>query len=248
MGDPADVGALGFGLYVGTLEIIITSVEDALAAQRGGADRVEVVSAMERDGLTPTAELVARLADAVALPMRVMLRRHDGFRIEAEELDWLCADAERLREAGARQFVFGFVGHDGRLDWEAMRALGQAASPAAWTLHRAFDHVADAAAAFEACARLPGLDAILSSGHPRGLDAGAATLVSRAGWQTERLRFIAGGGLRREHVAPLVAAGITQLHAGRAVRRGRSWHAAVDAQLVRELKDAMEGQAARVIR
>ena len=234
-------------MHVGTLEIIVTSVEDALAAQRGGADRVEVVSEMEQDGLTPSADLVARLRDALALPMRVMLRRRDGFRIGADELDELCADAARLREAGASEFVFGFVGHDGQLDCEAIRALLRAPSPAAWTLHRAFDHVVDAAAAFAACARLPDLDAILSSGHPRGLDAGMATLVSRAGWQTERLRFIAGGGLLQEHTALLVAAGITQLHAGRAVRRGRRWDTAVDTRLVRDLKNTMEGQTARAI-
>ncbi len=196
---------------------------------------------MEHDGLTPSVELVARLRDVVTLPVRVMLRRHSGFGTDANDLAALCADAERLRAAGASEFVFGFVASDGRLDCEAMLILGQAASPVGWTLHRAFDDVADAAAGFAECARLPGLDAILSSGHQQGLDAGLATLVSRANWQTERLHFMAGGGLRREHIWPLVAAGITRLHAGRAVRRRRRWEAAVDEQLVRELKDAMEG-------
>jgi copper homeostasis protein len=127
-----------------------------------------------------------------------------------------------------------------------MGSLHRAAAPVAWTLHRAFDQAADASAAFAACAHRPGLDAILSSGAPSGLDAGVATLVSRAGWQTAALRFLAGGGLRLEHVAPLVAAGITQVHAGRAVRRGGRWVAPVDERLVRALKDALEGQGARV--
>jgi copper homeostasis protein len=229
---------------VGVLEIIATSVADAQAAQRGGADRVELVSGMEQDGLSPDAGLAARLVDAVALPLRAMLRRRPGFGTDAAELEALCREAQHLRAAGVREFVFGFVGADGRLDWEAMRTLQQAAAPAAWTLHRAFDHAADAAGAFAACARRPGPDAILSSGHPGGLEAGVATLVRRAPWQTAALRFIAGGGLRREHVAPLTAAGITQLHAGRAVRRGGRWDAPVEERLVRALKDAQEGQAA----
>jgi copper homeostasis protein len=240
----ADAGA--FGPDVGVLEIIVTSVEDAQAAQRGGADRLEVVSGMEQDGLTPSVALVARLVDAVALPTRVMLRRRAVFGIDAAELEALGREAQRLRAAGASEFVFGFVGRDGRLDWEAMTSLHQAAAPLAWTLHRAFDHATDAEAAFAESAGRPGLDAILSSGDPGGLDAGMATLLSRAGWQTAALRFLAGGGLRREHVAPLVAAGITQVHAGRAVRRGASWAAPVDERLVRTLKDALEGPAARV--
>ncbi len=243
--DATDGDAEAFGHHVGVLEIIVTSVEDALAARHGGADRVEVVSGMEQDGLTPSPALVARLVDAVGLPLRVMLRRRAGFRTDAAELEGLRQEAQQLRDAGVSEFVFGFVGGDDRLDWGAMRSLHQAAAPAAWTLHRAFDHAADAAEAFAACAHQPGLDAILSSGDPAGLDAGVATLVGRAGWQTAALRFLAGGGLRREHVAPLVAAGITQVHAGRAVRRGGRWAAPVDERLVRKLKDALEGQAER---
>lgn len=225
---------------MGVLEIIVTSVEDALAAQRGGADRVELVSGMEQDGLTPSVALATRLAGTLPLPIRAMLRRRPDVRTDAAGLEALCREARRLRAAGVREFVFGFVDADGRLDWEAMRSLEQAAAPAAWTLHRAFDQVADAAAAFAACTQRPGPDAILSSGAPGGLDAGLATLVRRASWQTAALRFIAGGGLRREHVAPLTAAGIMQLHAGRAVRRGGSWSAPVEARLVRALKDVQE--------
>lgn len=221
------------------LEVIATSVDDGVAAARGGADRLEVVSAMEVDGLLPDLDVVCRLRDAVAVPLRVMLRSAPGFTVNSEELDALSREAERLRSVGVDQVVFGFLTEDGNLDQEAMRELWSAAKPNAWTLHRAFDHVIEAEQAFAQCTALPGLDLILSAGGPGGLDLSFSTLCSRAAWQTAQLRWMAGGGLRLDHIAPLRAAGITQFHSGRVVRQGQRWDAPVKEAMVRQLKDAM---------
>ena len=221
----------------------MTSVEDAVAAERGGADRLEVVSAMERDGLTPAVDPVARLREAVALPLRVMLRPHAEFGIEPDGLEALCRAAERMREGGATEFVLGFLRDDGRLDWGAMREVVMAARPSGWTLHRAFDRVTDARVGFGECAEVGGPDLILSAGSPNGLGEGLRTLAARVAWQTERVRLVAGGGLREEYIAPLRAAGITEFHAGRGVRAGGSWEAPVDEVLVRRLVTAVRGQA-----
>ena len=224
---------------VPVLEVIATSVEDAIAAQRGGADRLEVVFAMEHDGLTPDPTLVARIRETVAIPLRVMLRPHAGFTISPEALDALLHTARQLRTAGIDQLVFGFLTPNRSLDLASLQTLASAIAPARWTLHRAFDHTPDQAAAFAACSVLPGLDRILTSGSPYGLDAGLETLRERAVWQTPTLRWIAGGGLRAEHVAPLRAAGIHELHTGRAVRRHQRWDAPVDESQVSLLKEAL---------
>lgn len=221
------------------LEVITTTVADGVAAEQGGADRLEVVAAMEHDGLLPDLALVCRLRDAVSIPMRVMLRCTPGFTTGGQDLAALCRAAERLRAAGVDQFVFGFLTEDAQLDRQAIRTLYAAASPAAWTFHRAFDHAADAEAAFAQCAALPRLDRILSAGSPGGIDSGRAVLRQRAAWQTPALRWLAGGGLRRHHIPALRTAGITHFHAGRAVRRDQRWSAPVEASLVRQLKDAL---------
>jgi copper homeostasis protein len=223
------------------LEVIATSVADGVAATRGGADRLEVVASMQDDGLLPDLDLVYRLRDAVTVPLRVMLRERAGFAIDARGLFTLCRAAERLRAAGIDQFVFGFLTAEGHLDLEAILILQAAVAPGAWTLHRAFDHTPDATLAFAQCAGLPGLDLILSAGSRDGVDAGLANLRCRAGWQTSRLRWLAGGGLRLEHILPLRAAGITQFHCGRAARRGRDWGAPVEEALVRQLKEGIVG-------
>lgn len=219
--------------------MIVTSLEDALAAQRGGAGRLEVVSAMDQDGLTPSADLVRQLLDRVSIPCRVMLRAATAHTITPAALDSLLRTADALRAAGATEFAFGFLTPQGSLDVSALLALHAAAQPAAWTLHRAFDRTSNPQAAFERATHLPALDRILSSGHPDGLDAGLTTLAVRASWQTARVRFIAGGGLRPEHVPLLLAAGIAEFHAGRAVRRRHTWDAPVDEALVRALVDAV---------
>lgn len=225
------------------LEVIALSVADALAAERGGADRLEVVAAMDADGLTPDLALVRDLRAAVALPLRVMLRGRPGFGTDAAELANLCRAAERLRAAGVDEFVFGFLDADGQLDRTAILALHAAAAPRHWTLHRAFDQARDAAAAFAQCRDLPDLDLILSAGSAAAIDAGLPELQARAAWQTPQLRWLAGGGLRLEHIAPLRAAGISQFHSGRAVRQDGRWDAPVQEALVRRLKAAAAGTA-----
>ena len=221
------------------LEVIATSLEDAIAAQRGGADRLELVSAMQHDGLTPDLALTHRIRDAVAIPLRVMLRPHAGFTIAPATLDALVSTARQLRAGGIDQFVFGFLTPDGSLDLPSLQTLAAAIAPARWTLHRAFDHTPDQAAAFAACAALPGLDRILTSGSPLGLDAGLETLRERAPWQTPALRWIAGGGLRVAHIPPLCAAGIHELHTGRAVRHNHRWDAPIDERQLSLLKEAL---------
>jgi copper homeostasis protein len=223
------------------LEVIATSVEDALAAERGGADRLEVVAAMAADGLLPDTELVRRLRDAVTLPWRVMLRSRPGFGTDTRELAALCRAAERLRTLGVDGFVFGFLTQDGRLDRASMLALHAASGGGRWTLHRAFDQVVDIRGAWESCQELPGLDAILSAGSRAGISDGVAQLCERAAWQTARLRWLAGGGLRLEHLPALRAAGITQFHSGRAVRRGGTWDGPLDARRVQQWKAALGG-------
>jgi copper homeostasis protein len=223
------------------LEVIATTVEDAQAAERGGADRLEVVAAMEADGLSPDLTLVTRLRDAVALPIRVMLRSRPGFATDAAELTGLCRAAEQLRAAGLDIFVFGFLTADGQLDRPAILTLHGAAAPRRWTLHRAYDQVGDAERAWQTCADLPGLDLILSAGSRTRVGEGLENLCRRAAWQTSGLRWLAGGGLRPEHIPALRAAGITQFHSGRAVRRGGSWDGPVEETLVRRMKEAVVG-------
>ncbi|MWA01229.1 hypothetical protein F8568_012720 [Actinomadura sp. LD22] len=227
------------------LEVIALTAEDARAAQDGGADRIEVVADMGADGLTPDPDMVAAVRAATALPLRVMLRANAGFRTTGAELDRLVRAAADLAAAGADGFVLGFLDSSGHVDTGATGKLAAACAPLPWTFHRAVDHAADPVQAWEAVRSLGGgLDAVLTAGSPRGVDAGVDVLVRRAAEDPRAAAMImAGGGLRRKHVAVLAAAGVGAFHVGTAVRPDGSWDAPVDPALVGEWRAQVSAAA-----
>jgi copper homeostasis protein len=201
------------------VEVIALTAQDARAAESGGADRLELVTDMAADGLTPSVADFAAIRAAVALPLRVMLRTRDGFT--PGDLDGLLARVAVLRAEGAEEFVLGFLDRDGAVDLAATTAVAQAVTGCRWTFHRAIDHSADRAAVRAAVADLPGLDTFLTSGAPAGVDAGQGVLegeLAKAGEPGYRQRILVGGGLRAEHVPGLLAAGFDAFHIGGAVR------------------------------
>ncbi|RFU37551.1 hypothetical protein DZF91_32310 [Actinomadura logoneensis] len=217
------------------LEVIALTAQDASAAEEGGADRLELVADMAADGLTPDPEVVAEIRRATRLPMRAMLRANPGFRTTAPELDRLRRAAGDLAEAGVDGFVLGFLDPFGAVDAGSVAKIaGALPGGLPWTFHRALDHAADPVAAW-AAVRTLGCDTVLTAGSPRGVESGLDTLVRRAAEGTESARLLmAGGGLRRKHVAVLAAAGVGAFHVGTAVRPDGSWEAPVDPALVAE--------------
>ena len=230
------------------LEVIALTAEDALAAYAGGADRLEVVSDMAADGLTPQHETFLGIREAVDMPLRVMLRSGDGFSLpDTGALDELCERAQRLRGAGATEFVFGFLDSAGEPDLHAVSALADAVSGCHWTFHRAIDRAADRGRLRVRLAGLPGLDTYLTAGSAQGVDQGIEVLRAEAtrtahGEPGYRARTLVGGGLRLEHLPALWSAGIDAFHIGSAVRP-EGWSGPVDSEAVREWRDALDAEA-----
>lgn len=222
------------------LEVIALDVEDAVAAQAGGADRLELVTDMAADGLSPAPATVARIRAAVDIDLRVMLRLADGFA--AGDVDGLVRVAGGLREAGADQFVLGFLDADGAVHLAAVERVVQALDGCAWTFHRAIDRAADRDALRKQLADLPGLDTYLTAGAAGGVDEGLPTLVAEAGRRGEPgygQTLLVGGGLRLEHVPRLRAAGIDAFHIGGAARHS-GWEGPVSEGAVREWRRALD--------
>ncbi|GII60542.1 copper homeostasis protein [Sphaerisporangium krabiense] len=219
------------------LEVIALDVRDAVAAEEGGADRLEIVADMSVGGLTPAAETVAAIAKESALPQMVMLRCNAGFTVGPEELEGLEAEVRALAEAGAAGFVFGFLDAEGAVDLAATEALIQAVTPLPWTFHRAVDNAADVQASWRAVRLLPNLATVLTSGAPSGIAAGLPVLRARAEAGDAPL-ILAGGGLQPHLVPPLLDYGVRAFHVGSAVRE--SWSHPVDAALVRRWRHLVD--------
>ncbi|MFH8497759.1 copper homeostasis protein CutC [Streptomyces coeruleorubidus] len=222
------------------LEVIALGVEDAVAAQAGGADRLELVTDMAADGLTPSAATVAGIRRAVDISLRVMLRLADGFA--AGDVDRLAGVAAGLREAGAEEFVLGFLDAGGGVDLAAVERVVGALDGCPWTFHRAIDRAADRDALRKQLDGMPGLDTYLTAGAAGGVDDGLAVLLAEAGRSGEpgyEQRLLVGGGLRLEHVPVLRGAGVDAFHIGGAVRPG-GWAAPVSAEAVAEWRAAVD--------
>ncbi|QTD99278.1 copper homeostasis protein CutC [Streptomyces cyanogenus] len=225
------------------LEVIALDVEDAVAAQAGGADRLELVTEMAADGLTPAPATVAAIRAAVDIDLRVMLRLANGFA--AGDVDRLVGVAGELRQAGADQFVLGFLGADGGADLAAVERVVDALAGCRWTFHRAIDRSADRDALRRQLADLPGLDTYLTAGSAAGVDDGLPTLLAEAAHDGEpgyEQQIMVGGGLRLDHVPRLRAAGIEAFHIGGAARPA-GWQGPVSPARVAEWRSVLDGAA-----
>lgn len=213
------------------LEVCVDSTASALAAKRGGADRLELCADLIVGGTTPSLTLVQQVRAETGLPVRALLRpRFGDFCYDSYELAQMEQLAAELVEAGADGIVTGVLTPEGALDAGAMqpiyaaarKAAEKAGRPVACTLHRAFDVCADPFAALET-ARSMGLCTILTSGQAASAPQGAALLrqlTERAGKDVE---ILAGAGVSAQNIPVLVAqTGVRAFHlSGKQVLQSR---------------------------
>ncbi|MFS8199349.1 copper homeostasis protein CutC [Streptomyces sp. CWNU-52B] len=222
------------------LEVIALDPEDAVAAEAGGADRLELVTDMAADGLTPPVATFAGIRAAVDISLRVMLRLADGF--DAGDVRALVRVARELRSAGADEFVLGFLDGAKDPDLPALESVLAELDGCRWTFHRAIDRAADRDALRKQLSALPGLDTYLTAGSPAGVDEGLPTLLTEAARHGEpgyEPQLLVGGGLRLDHVPRLRAAGVTAFHIGGAARPD-GWTAPVSPEAVQEWRTALD--------
>ncbi|HEY0500404.1 MAG TPA: copper homeostasis protein CutC [Kutzneria sp.] len=200
------------------LEVIALDARDAHAAQEGGADRLELVSDMAADGLTPAVATARRVLAATDLPVRAMLRDEAGFA--PWSLDQLRAEAIALRDVGVTEFVLGWLTEAGAVDVATCQAVIDELDGCSFTFHRALDNSADPLAAWKDVVAL-GADTVLAAGSGKGVADGLPVLRKLAALQeADGMTVMAGGGLRAEQVPGLRADGLRSFHVGSAVRPG----------------------------
>jgi copper homeostasis protein len=217
------------------LEVIACSVEDAAAAERGGAGRIELVRDLDRGGLTPPVELVERVIDAVHIPVRVMIRETDGYEAgDGRAIEVLAHIARRIGALDVDGVVVGFL-RRGQIDVAAMDAVLTEVPSSRATFHHAFDDLTDPMGAVRQLRRWPQIDRVLTSGGPGDWERKAARIVQWSRAAAPGVEMLAGGGVDRQAIQILSRAGVSEAHAGRAVRVPPTADGAVSSQLVAEL-------------
>jgi copper homeostasis protein len=219
------------------LEVIVQSVADATEAEAGGADRLEVVREIERDGLTPPLDLVRSLLSTTSLPLRVMVRESDGFSVKSpRELLTLQRAFADLADLGVHGAVVGFARGDA-LDLDLVASVLAVAPGLPVTLHRAFDTVHDPEAAIDAALAFPQIDRILTSGGSGDWAERCERLTAWSRRAGPRISILPGGGVDEHALRALAACpAISEVHVGKAARDPRESTAPVAARRVRWLK------------
>lgn len=239
-----------------TLEIAVTTADEARRAVAAGADRLELGSVLDVGGVTPSPGTFLESRASVAVPVWVLLRpRPGGFMYSDAEFATLKRDAEWFLRHGADGIVFGFLTEAGRIDRDRSRQLVQLAEGRA-VFHRAFDFLPDPIEAVDELVDL-GFRRLLTSGGAVSGTEGAATIAQLVRLVGSRLEILAGGGIRPENVAELLhATGCDQVHASArepaadsaaipvlAAQMGT--RATTSAELVARLRAAVDGARTR---
>lgn len=195
------------------IEACVDALDAALAADAGGADRVELCVNLAQGGVTPSAGLIAATVAALHIPVFVLIRPRAGdFLHTPAELDVMRRDIEVARSLGAAGVVLGALTAGGDVDAEATRALVAAARPLPVTFHRAFDYARDQDSALQALIDC-GIDRVLTSGGAPSALEGAERLARLRTRAAGRLVILAGGSITPDNVRDVVErSGVSEVH------------------------------------
>lgn len=195
-------------------EICTNNVESCIAAQEGGADRVELCAGIPEGGTTPSyGEIKLSRRVLTTTKLHVIIRPRGGdFLYTPLEIEHIEEDIKICKELGADGVVIGCLTPDGEVDMEANRRLIEIARPMSVSFHRAFDRTADPFKALEDIIKL-GCERILTSGQqPKAID-GVNLLAELHKKAAGRIILLAGSGVTEDNIRQIYeATGITEYH------------------------------------
>ncbi|WP_419890666.1 copper homeostasis protein CutC [Paenibacillus xylanexedens] len=224
------------------LEVIAVDAADARAAEEGGADRIELVSAMSEGGLTPSYGVMEHVVSQVSIPVYVMIRPHSrSFRYSADDIQAMTRDVRVARELGAAGIVIGALTGNGEVDLISLQSCMAEAQGLGVTFHRAMDVSASLTEAFKAINTLGNVERVLTSGGKQTAPEAIMELkqLQELG-QTLNIAVMAGSGVTIEGTQTLVRqTGITEIHMGSGVRYEGSFNYPIDPHLVEEAKQQL---------
>lgn len=187
-----------------TFEVCVDSVESAMAAAEGGADRVELCSDLIEGGLTPSYGMLRVARRSVGIGIMAMIRPRGGdFCYSEAEFAAMEEDMEAAKKAGADGIVLGLLNPDGTIDRGRTGALIRRARPLPVTFHRAFDMTRDPFEAIETLIAL-GADRVLTSGQEASVVEGLELIVELVARAAGRIVVMPGGGITARNVARII--------------------------------------------
>lgn len=202
-----------------TVEIAVDTLDDAVAAERGGAHRIELCYDLSADGLSPSLELLKQVRSAVTIPVHVMVRPRAGdFCYSDEEYRTMKTAIDRYKSHGADGLVLGILTKDRTVDVERTADLVLHARPLGVTFHRAFDVAADPFAALESIIQTHA-ERLLTSGQKQTAPEGVELINRLITKASGRIAIMPGAGINRTNAARLLTSlPVREIHIGKGVK------------------------------
>jgi copper homeostasis protein len=195
------------------LEICVFNTATAVAAEKAGADRIELCENYANGGTTPSYGYLKTVREKIGIPVFPMIRPRGGdYFHSADEIEIIRKDILLCKELGFDGVVFGLLNQDGTIDKENTARLVEAAYPLEVTFHRAFDRCIHPYEALETLIEC-GCNRILTSGQQPKVTEGLAMVKQLVEQANDRIIIMPGSGLNSSNVASIIAtAGVTEVH------------------------------------
>ena len=242
------------------LETAVESVDGAMIAQQNGADRLELCSALELGGFTPSVGLIRAIKKHISIPVFALIRPRSGdFLYSETEFETIVNDVLEAKKQGLDGVVIGFLNSDGTIDVEKTKTVCQLAHPMAVTFHRAFDVCRNPMEAMEQII-VAGCHRILTSGQQQVALDGSSLIRDLVEKAQGRIIFLAGSGVRANNVKEIIEkTGAVEVHTSaktdkqsnmsyrkQGVNMGSKYCnefavASVDGEMVREIREIIDG-------
>ena len=196
-----------------TCEVCVEGVPGAIAAEAGGADRIELCAGLVEGGTTPSFGTISRVLDTLSIPTVVLIRPRGGdFLYTAEESEALLRDVKYIRDSGAFGIATGVLTRDGDVDVPAMEQIMDTAGSLSVTFHRAFDMTRDPYQSLETLIQL-GVHRVLTSGQERSVPEGMDLIGGLVELAKGRTSIMPGGGIKADNIQHIIRkTGARELH------------------------------------
>jgi copper homeostasis protein len=218
------------------IEIIGTTIEDVKRIEEGGADRIELVSALSEGGLTPSYSLIKRAVRSVNIPINVMIRPHSkSFIYTEEEIQLMVEDIIIAKELNVNGVVFGVLNKQNEICIPTLEKLLKVCEGIDVTFHKAIDELSDQVKGIETLARYGQITNVLTSGG-KGDILKNIPVIKNMIEKSKHINVIVGGGLDFKNIKEVLRnTKAPQYHFGTAIRNDKSIFGDINTESLRLL-------------